>query len=49
MREVEGHTELERDEARQATETPPTQVVLGLSLSAVIFAFMLLAAYWWWF
>jgi hypothetical protein len=48
MRKVKDHMELQEDEAKQATDVPQTQYVLGISLAAVIVAFVLVSAYWWW-
>ena len=48
MKQVEDHVELQEDEAKQASDVPPTQYVLGWSLAAVVAAFGLLGFYWWW-
>jgi hypothetical protein len=42
----DGHVELNKREATQSTSRPPTQYVLGVSIAAVVVAFVALAIYW---
>lgn len=46
MKKFSDHVELTKVEATQATEKPPTQYVLGISLAGVIVAFGVVAMYW---
>ena len=39
--------EVEEGEVTQASKKPPTQIVLGASLAAVIALFVIFALYWW--
>ena len=48
MEHIDDHVELQEGEAKQASDVPATQYVLGWSLAAVIAAFGLLGLYWWW-
>jgi hypothetical protein len=46
MEDKNGHIELTKREATQATRRPPTQYVLGFGLLGVVVAFSALMIYW---
>jgi hypothetical protein len=48
MKHVDDHVEMPEKEAKQASDVPQTQYVLGFSLAGVVIAFGLLSLYWWW-